>query len=554
LKEGRPLHNSPFVFIRVYSWLVFSRFREKRLACFRFELLTGVRTMRITLLASTLSACLALGQAICFSDEASVGPDSQTDWHEGFETYEAGEPLSGQSPWQYGRPERGDEATALVVRDHAYEGSRAVAIFQDQPTNRVFSIGCKLPAQGAVVWVDAHIRPSRNPTAQPALDLRDGQDGVTHVGFAADGRNVVFSSFSRPYWRVFRDFPSGEARWYRLTQRIDFQTRTWSLWVDGKLHSCDLPLLAEGKQVTGIRITAGGTKEDPALVDGLYVGVRQPDGIEVGEAFPPIEPGHVFRFALFGDPQIGFGDRQPPHTRDVVRLKAAGGQAEAAGCELVLCCGDLVHQVADASTAGLLEAVETFQQTTWLPVPGNHDPDDWYQKHIRKELDYSIDHKGVTFIGMKTWAEGHQGRVTASQLAWLESRLRDAQHKGHETIIWCHVTPYGPNPRGWWVRDGQQEMLRLCRQYKALAVLAGHFHRELWHFELDGTHHVVAPGITLSRGELGWVVYDVYRDRVVQHFKPLWGNYTDRGESEGHVVQGPMTFFRHAPASAASAR
>jgi hypothetical protein len=165
---------------------------------------------------------------------------------------------------------------------------------------------------------------------------------------------------------------------------------------------------------------------------------------------------------------------------------------------------------------------------------------------VGRELNYSFAHKGFTFIGMKTWAEKHQGRVTPSQLVWLESQLRTARDKGNEIIIWCHVTPYGPNPRGWWIRDGQDEMLRLCRQYKVLAVLAGHFHRELWHFEQDGTHHVIAPGITLSRGELGWVLYDVYPNRVVQHFKPLWNVAADDGDSKDHVVTGPLTFTRYA--------
>ena len=85
-----------------------------------------------------------------------------------------------------------------------------------------------------------------------------------------------------------------------------------------------------------------------------------------------------------------------------------------------------------------------------------------------------------------------------------------------------------------------------AKKYKVLAVLAGHFHRELWHFEQDGTHHVIAPGLTLTRGELGWVIYDVYPDRVVQHFKPLWNAYTAEGTSEDHVVKGPLTFARHA--------
>ena len=153
---------------------------------------------------------------------------------------------------------------------------------------------------------------------------------------------------------------------------------------------------------------------------------------------------------------------------------------------------------------------------------------------------------------MKVLAEeGYMDDLSPENATILFQMWKD---KGNEIVLWCHVTPYGPNPRGWWVRDGQKEMLRLCRQYKVLAVLAGHFHRELWHFQQDGTHHVIAPGLTLSRGPLGWVIYDVYPDRVVQHFKPLWNAYWGEGKPEDHVVKGPLTLVRRAPVAAACPR
>ncbi len=510
--------------------------------------------MRSNSTAAWLVMLFAFVQPPCLANERSANDCPADSWHEGFETYQAGEALAGQSDWQHGRPERKDEATASVVADDAFEDEQAVAIFQDAPGNRVFSISRSVPQQDGVVWVDAHIKPPATRIARPSLEIRDDQKAVTHVGFAADGRDVVYSSFTRPYWRVFRDFACTEPRWYRLTERIDFDSGTWALWIDGALHSNGLPLIEGAQQVNGIRIAACGTKDDPALVDKLYIGPTPPADINVPEAFPPREKGHLFRFAFFGDPQIGFGDKQPPHARDVIRLKTAIAQVEAAGCDLVLCCGDLVHSVTDAATAGLLDATATFKQARWCPVPGNHDPDAWYQTHIRDELDYVVEHKGVTFIGMKTWGKRHQGQVMSSQLTWLKSQLREAQQKAAEVVIWCHVTPYGPNPRGWWIREGQEEMLGLCKEYGVLAVLAGHFHRELWHFEQDGTHHIIAPGITLSRGELGWVVYDVYPDRVVQHFKPLLSSYVAEGQSEDHVVKGPLTFIRRAPVSAGSGR
>jgi len=291
--------------------------------------------MRSNFIAAGLVAWFSFAQPPCLAKGPSADDCPADSWSEDFETYQAGKPLAGQSEWQHGRPERKDEATASVVADDAFEEKHAVAIFQDGPDNRVFSISRSVPQQDGIVWVQAHIKPPATRLARTALGIRDGQKVVTHVGFAADGRNVIYSSFSRSYWRVFRDFPCTESRWYRLTERIDFAAGTWALWIDGKLHSTGLPLIEGAQQVTGIQISACGTKDDPALVDKLYVGPTPPADIDVAEAFPPREQGHLFRFALFGDPQIGFGDKQPPHARDVIRVKAAIGQVEAAGCDLV---------------------------------------------------------------------------------------------------------------------------------------------------------------------------------------------------------------------------
>jgi hypothetical protein len=47
------------------------------------------------------------------------------------------------------------------------------------------------------------------------------------------------------------------------------------------------------------------------------------------------------------------------------------------------------------------------------------------------------------------------------------------------------------------------------------------------------------------------VMYDVYRDRVVQHFKPLWNACDTRGAPDGHLLRGPLTFPRRAPTPSA---
>jgi hypothetical protein len=99
-------------------------------------------------------------------------------------------------------------------------------------------------------------------------------------------RTSSFSSISRSYWRVFGTVPANESRWYRLTERIDFRTGTWALWVDGKLHSQDLPLLEGATAVDRIRISNGGTRDDPALIDDIYVGDKKPAGIEEQPSFP----------------------------------------------------------------------------------------------------------------------------------------------------------------------------------------------------------------------------------------------------------------------------
>ena len=52
-------------------------------------------------------------------------------------------------------------------------------------------------------------------------------------------------------------------------------------------------------------------------------------------------------------------------------------------------------------------------QKPFYPIPGNHDPEDFFRKHVRPETDYAVDHKGYRFLLFQdTRTDSHLGTVT----------------------------------------------------------------------------------------------------------------------------------------------
>lgn len=177
----------------------------------------------------------------------------------------------------------------------------------------------------------------------------------------------------------------------------------------------------------------------------------------------------------------------------------------------------------------------------WYGVPGNHDPDELFRKHVQPQTDFSVEHKNMRFVCFRD-AEpnpGHDGIVTPEQMKWLQGQLDDAGKKGQRVILVAHVI-YHENKHpdvGWYVKQGREAFGKLLQANRhVVAFLAGHFHCGLRGWDDSfGVQEVIlpsaswnrdrgldnAPGYSLNEFRPGYVLAEVHRDRLRLRYIPL---------------------------------
>ena len=258
-----------------------------------------------------------------------------------------------------------------------------------------------------------------------------------------------------------------------------------------------------------------------------------------GRAFADVGAGRrQSTFALVSDTHLGRKGSQSPAKwmREVV------GEINASPAEMTVFLGDLVDTGAK-NEALYPEWVRIAKglKKPWHAVPGNHDPEALFRKHVRPETDYAIDHKGIRFICFQdTRTDSHLGTVTPEQLQWIAGQLDDAAARKLRVILCAHITAH-PNKHpdtGWWVRTGGKELgdMLAAKSRTVVAFFAGHFHCGVrgWG-DRAGVHEVVvpstcwngdrglakAPGFALDEFRRGYVLVEVHADRLVLRCKPI---------------------------------
>ncbi len=178
-----------------------------------------------TLLAGVLLALASQAHA-----EPAPGFDAQ-----GFEppSYQAG-PLQGQAGWRAVELGAGLE-DVLVSADDAYAGKQAV---------QLKNVGHRVIArlnlvQRRTFYVDVMLKlpPKEAIKANPSLLLR---------GRGTDNKPAIRVVVSFNGGGGVNDVPAGAAnrytagQWTRVTVKIDFETQTWSLYLNGQLAGAGL--------------------------------------------------------------------------------------------------------------------------------------------------------------------------------------------------------------------------------------------------------------------------------------------------------------------------
>jgi 3',5'-cyclic AMP phosphodiesterase CpdA len=119
-------------------------------------------------------------------------------------------------------------------------------------------------------------------------------------------------------------------------------------------------------------------------------------------------------------------------------------------------------------------------------IPGNHDPQPLFEKHLRPKVDTAFDHQWLRVILLNnSHTDSHDGFLTREQRDFLSRQLNDARETSKAVIVAMHVPAHdNKHPdRGWHVKpkDGQSELYELvtAKNSPVLALFHGHFHNGL---------------------------------------------------------------------------
>lgn len=183
-------------------------------------------------------------------------------------------------------------------------------------------------------------------------------------------------------------------------------------------------------------------------------------------------------FIVVSDTHLGRND----NLEATEQWKMTAAELGKASGDLILHLGDVVDGGREPQYAIYKEIRDTIKKPVH-EIPGNHDPHELFEKHIRKPIDTVVDHDWLRFLLLgNARVESHDGFLSAAQLAWIDEKCAEAAAKGRFVILCMHVPAHtnGHPDRGWYVKpaDGQKALYEIVtrHQRQILALFHGHFH------------------------------------------------------------------------------
>lgn len=203
-----------------------------------------------------------------------------------------------------------------------------------------------------------------------------------------------------------------------------------------------------------------------------------------------------FNFIVVSDTHLGYRDQTAAERR---WQQTVTGLAKAPGA-FVIHLGDVV----DGGRESQYPIYRRIRQRVGKPVheiPGNHDPADLFARHIRRQIDATVEYDRFRFLLLNNARrESHNGFLTERQIGWIDAQCRDATRRDKLIIVCMHV-PIHTNrhpDRGWYVhpQDGQTAFYRVMQRHRdrILALFHGHFHNGIRGWEDHApVHEIVFP-------------------------------------------------------------
>jgi 3',5'-cyclic AMP phosphodiesterase CpdA len=254
----------------------------------------------------------------------------------------------------------------------------------------------------------------------------------------------------------------------------------------------------------------------------------------------------AFSFVIVSDTHLGRNDGVAPEKQ----FRQAIAEINSGPADFVLHLGDVVDK-ARATQYPRYVAARADLKKPIHEIPGNHDSETLFQRHVTERVDRSFDHKGVRFVLFaNAHADSHDGFITSEQLDWLTHECDQAAMQGLKIVFCCHVPVHSNRhpDRGWYVKpdNGQTAFYQLIEKHKGrvLLCLHGHFHNGIrgWqdHYQVV---EVLCPSLCynqdrnleehLSTGETsgffvpelrtGYAIAKLGNGKLTLQYKPLAG-------------------------------
>ena len=195
-------------------------------------------------------------------------------------------------------------------------------------------------------------------------------------------------------------------------------------------------------------------------------------------AAAPLRP---IQLAIVTDTHLGY---QKKDAAEKLWIRTAA-EIAASDAQFVLHLGDIVDSGQEPMYSRYIEG----RRQIGVPVheiPGNHDPDELFEKHNRTPIDTAIHHDWLTILLIgNAHRDSHDGFLTGKQLAWIDEQIRGIAKEEKFAILAMHVPAHtNKHPdRGWYIKpeSGQKELYEVLKRHQSrvLALIHGHFHNGL---------------------------------------------------------------------------
>jgi len=210
-------------------------------------------------------------------------------------------------------------------------------------------------------------------------------------------------------------------------------------------------------------------------------------------------------FVIVTDTHLGYHDN---NSAAKLWQKTAAEINQSPG-SLVLHLGDIVDGGREEQYPIYLESRRLIERPVH-EIPGNHDPEDLFRRHIREKTSLVVELGWLRFLLLNNARrDSHDGFLSDEQLTWLESECEAAKRDDRLVSICMHVPAHlNRHPdRGWYVKpgSGHDEFNELLQRYqdRVVAVMHGHFHNGIrgWNDRHD-VHEICFPSAlyNLNRG------------------------------------------------------